>query len=180
MNALLSPYAKLRSVDIDDVEWTEGFWHQKFDLCHKVMIPNMWRLLEDPDTSHAYANFLIATGLEEGEHKGPPWHDGDFYKWLEAVASVYAVTKDEKYDQLMDEVIEVIRKVQREDGYIHTPAIIEQRHTGSEIKAFRDPHHFETYNLGHLMTAACIHHRATGKTTLLDVARRACDYGDGV
>jgi DUF1680 family protein len=35
---------------------------------------------------------------------------------------------------------------------------------------------FETYNLGHLMTAACVHLRATGKTSLLDVARRAADY----
>ncbi len=32
------------------------------------------------------------------------------------------------------------------------------------------------YNFGHLMTAACVHHRATGKTTLLDVARKATDY----
>jgi len=30
--------------------------------------------------------------------------------------------------------------------------------------------------MGHLMTAACVHHRATGKTTLLEAARKAADY----
>jgi hypothetical protein len=32
--------------------------------------------------------------------------------------------------------------------------------------------------MGHLITAACIHHRATGKTTMLDLARKAADYID--
>ena len=43
-------------------------------------------------------------------------------------------------------------------------------------KPFTDPLQFEAYNLGHLLTAACIHYRATGKTSLLDVARKAADY----
>ena len=30
--------------------------------------------------------------------------------------------------------------------------------------------------LGHLMTAACVHYRATGKTSFLDVAKKATDY----
>ncbi len=36
-NTSAGPYVKLRSVDIDDVKWTDGFWARKFDLCHKVM-----------------------------------------------------------------------------------------------------------------------------------------------
>jgi DUF1680 family protein len=30
--------------------------------------------------------------------------------------------------------------------------------------------------MGHLMTAACVHYRATGKPTLMNIARRAADY----
>jgi DUF1680 family protein len=76
----------------------------------------------------------------------------------------------------MDKTIAVIAKAQRADGYIHTPTIIEERkHSGKE-KAFNDRLNFETYNLGHLMTAACVHYRATGKTTLLKVAIKATDY----
>ena len=32
--------------------------------------------------------------------------------------------------------------------------------------------------MGHLMTTACVHHRATGKTSLLDCGRKAADYLD--
>ncbi len=78
---------------------------------------------------------------------------------------------------LMDRVIDVIGKVQRADGYIHTPVLIEQR-TGASKAAteFQDRLDFETYNMGHLITAACMHFRATGKRSLLDIACRAADY----
>lgn len=167
---------KLKSVGIGDVKWTEGFWADWFNLCYEAMIPNMWQLLKDPKISHSYENFLIAAGMKDGEHHGPKWHDGDFYKWLESVAYVYAITRDESLDQLMDAIIQVIGKVQREDGYIHTPVIIRQRQAGSEAPEFRNRLDFETYNMGHLMTMACVHYHATGKTSLLDIARKATDY----
>ncbi len=34
----------------------------------------------------------------------------------------------------------------------------------------------ELYNMGHLLTAACIHHRATGKRNFLGVAEKLADY----
>jgi uncharacterized protein len=37
---------------------------------------------------------------------------------------------------------------------------------------FDDQLSFEAYNFGHLMTAACVHYRATGKSTLLNIARK--------
>lgn len=171
-----SPHVKLRSVEIDAVRWTGGFWGERFDWCRQVVIPNMWRLLEDPNISHAYENFLIAAGQKQGRHHGPKWHDGDFYKWLEAVAFVYAVTHDETLDRQMDAIIDVIGKVQREDGYIHTPAIIAQQQNSPEANEFGDRLDFEAYNMGHLMTCACTHYRATGKTNLLDIARKAADF----
>jgi DUF1680 family protein len=170
-----SPHVKLRSVDMDAVQWTDGFWAERFDWCHKVVIPNMWRLLDDPNVSHAYENFLIAAGEKPGRHRGPKWHDGDFYKWLEAVAFVYATTHDEELDRQMDRIIETIGKVQRPDGYIHTPVIIAQRQQPAGAAEFGDRLDFETYNMGHLMTCACVHFRATGKTSLLDIAKKAAD-----
>ncbi len=76
----------------------------------------------------------------------------------------------------MDEIIAVIGTAQREDGYLHTPVIIAQRQGVEEVREFAARMDFETYNLGHLMTTACVHFRATGKTTLLDIARKATDY----
>ena len=169
-NTWASPHVSLRCTDINDVHWTNGLWAERFEVCHKVMIPNMWHLLEDPNISHAYDNLLIAAGMKEGRHRGPKWHDGDFYKWLEAAAFVYGVTQDKALDEQMDRIIEVIGKAQREDGYIHSPVVIEQRKRGAESSEFKDRLDFETYNMGHLMTTACTHYRATGKTSLLAIA----------
>ncbi|HXD77408.1 MAG TPA: glycoside hydrolase family 127 protein [Puia sp.] len=139
------------------------------------MIPRLWRIYHDPKISHAFANFKIAAGIDTGSHEGPPFHDGDFYKLLEAVAAVYAITREPRLDTMMDRAIAVIARCQRPDGYIHTPTLIEERyhHRGA---AFGDKLNFETYNMGHLMTAACVHYRATGKTNLLNVAIRAADF----
>ena len=176
VNTDKSKYAKLSSVDMGNVTWTNGFWADRFKVCRDTMIPNLWRIYTDPKISHAYRNFEIAAGLDTGSHEGPPFHDGDFYKLIEAVASMYASTHDPKLDALMDKTIAVIAKVQRPDGYIHTPTIIEERKNSGKEKAFNDRLNFETYNLGHLMTAACVHYRATGKTSMLKLAVKATDY----
>jgi uncharacterized protein len=175
VNTSQSKYAKLSDVGMTDVRWTKGFWADRFQVCRDSMVPNMWHLYTDANISHAYQNFEIAAGLDTGSHKGPSFHDGDFYKTLEAMASMYAITKDKKLDAEMDKAIATIGKAQREDGYIYTKAAIEQKKTG-EKKQFEDRLSFEAYNIGHLMTAACVHYRATGKTTLLDIAKKATDY----
>jgi uncharacterized protein len=175
VNTSKSPYAKLSSLDMGAVNWTEGFWAERFDVCKNSMVPQLWNVYNDPKISHAFKNFEIAAGLDTGSHKGPSFHDGDYYKTLEAMASLYSVTKDKKLDQLMDKAIVTIAKSQREDGYIYTKAMIDQRKTGLKNQ-FEDRLSFEAYNIGHLMTTACIHYRATGKTSLLNVAKKATDY----
>ncbi len=175
VNTQESPFARLCGVDIDDVKWSGGFWAERFVICRDSMVTGMLGKYMDPDISHGYRNFEIAAGLKQGEHKGPPFHDGDFYKLIEGLAMVYAVTKDAGIDRKMDEIVATISKAQREDGYIHTPVIIEQRKSDIQSE-FKNRLNFETYNMGHLMTAACIHCRATGKTSLLKVAEKAADY----
>jgi hypothetical protein len=49
-------------------------------------------------------------------------------------------------------------------------SIVEQKNqTG---KMFDDKLSFEAYNFGHLMTWQPVHHAATGKTSLLDIAKK--------
>ena len=112
------------------VKWTGGFWGERFGVYSGTSLQSMWETWADPDVSHGFRNFEIAAGTCPGEHWGPPFHDGDMYKWLEAVAAVYAVKKDPKLDALMDKFIEQVVKAQREDGYIHTPVIIDERNRG--------------------------------------------------
>src|SRR4030042_3859841 len=61
-----SAHVRLRSVDMDAVRWTEGFWAERLDWCHKVVIPNMWGLFADPNISNAYENFLGGAGQKPG------------------------------------------------------------------------------------------------------------------
>src|SRR5262249_49105725 len=171
-----SPHAVVRPVGIADARWTTGSWADRFETCRKESVPHLWQTMKGTEPSQYYHNFLIAAGKEKGRHRGAPFNDGDFYKWLEAAAAVYAATKDKELDRLMDEVIATIRQAQRADGYLHTPILIRQRNGESDAQPFQDRLQFEAYNLGHLLTAACVHHRATGKTNLLQVAVKAGDF----
>lgn len=175
VNTMQSPHAKLNSVGMSDVQWTKGFWAERFQVCKDSMVPHLWATYTGKDMCYAFQNFRVAAGLDTGRFRGPSFHDGDFYKTLEAVAALYASTKDKKLDAMMDDAIAVIAKAQKEDGYIYTKSIIEQKKTGKK-EMFDDKLSFEAYNFGHLMTAACVHYRATGKTSLLDVAKKATDF----
>ncbi|MBN1415279.1 MAG: glycoside hydrolase family 127 protein [Bacteroidales bacterium] len=176
VNTSSSSYARLYGVNITDVQWTEGFWAERFEVCRKSMVPHMMSKYMNDTISHAFANFEIAAGLKEGKHQGPPFHDGDFYKLLEAVIMVNALSRSDELDREIDSIITVIGKTQRNDGYIHTPVVINQHHEKEGKGEFTERLDFETYNMGHLMTAACVHYRVTGKTNLLDIAKKATDF----
>src|SRR4051812_34462409 len=94
-----SPHAKVRSTRLDDVRWTSGFWAERFAVCRDSLVPTMYRLMTEGDERAKFTgNFRVAAGLAEGKHRGPRWNDGDFYKWLESAAAVYAVTRDPMLD----------------------------------------------------------------------------------
>ena len=194
--------AVMQNTPMGAVRWTGGFWGDRFQILSTTGIWSMWDTWNTPyetidalglHGSHGFANFQVAAGTVKGKHHGPPFHDGDMYKWLEACAAIYAVTKDPKLDALMDKFIEQVALAQRADGYIHTPVVISERNAGidshagdntvigiaigaDQKKAFASRLNFETYNLGHLMTAGIIHKRATGKTTLFDCGKKAADF----
>ncbi len=169
-----SPFVKLKGVALGDVRWTQGFWYDQFQLCDRVVVPQMWKVLQIPGNGAVYRNLRIAAGLEKGSFSGKNWSDGDIFKWLEAAAHVYSVTHEKKLDLLMDEVIAVIGKAQAADGYIGTQIQLTGR------KRWEVPGNHELYNMGHLLTAACVHYRATGKRSFLDIARKLGDYLYGV
>lgn len=168
INNANSPHVKFKSINIGDCSWTDGFWGDKYELCESVMVPHMGTILKG-DIGHGYNNFKIAAGLMEGEHQGFAWHDGDFFKWMEASTYIYANNKDEKILKDLDEIIALVAEVQEEDGYIHTKSQI------NGTAHFSNRKHHEMYNYGHLFTAACIHNRVTGQTNFLDIAIKSAD-----
>ena len=161
INNSKSPYVKLKSINMGDCIWTEGFWADKFKICEESMVPYMGSLLCG-DIGHALNNFKIAAGMKEGEHRGMHWHDGDFYKWMEAAMYVYAQNGDEKILNEIDEYISIIARAQEDDGYLQT-----QIQLRDNIDRYENRRYHEMYNTGHLLTSACIHHRSEEHTSEL-------------
>ena len=168
-NHMNSPYTKLESIRIGDCKWTEGFWAEKFKVCEKSMLPYMGDLLCG-DIGHALNNFKIAAGLKEGEHKGMFWHDGDFYKWMEACTYVYAQNGDKNLLKQLDQFISIIGQAQEEDGYLQT-----QIQLRPEVDRYENRKYHEMYNTGHLLISACVHHQVTGQENFLEIAIKHAD-----
>ncbi len=168
-----SPHVKLHCVPMTDVKWTDGFWADRFDLCRESMLPTLHNTLLDPKCSAQLNRIKFTAGLCDENPGGVNWADGDCYKWIETMAHVCTVQPDAELDRLMDEWIAVIAKAQDEDGYISTNIGHDQ------AKRLQMPYFHELYNMGHLLTAACIHHRVTGKRNFLDVAEKLADYLHG-
>lgn len=165
----------LKNTKYGSTTWTDGFWKERFELCQNSILPNIYSLLDDKELSHNLENFKIASGLTKGDFNGPSFGDGDFYKWLEGASYVYGKTKDKDLGELLDNLIEMIAKIQREDGYIYTENVIQILH-GQKIEEGVNSFTFQAYNLGHLISAGCVHYRMCGKQNLLKVAIKAGNY----
>ena len=170
-----SPHAKMTGPALGQSRWTGGFWADRFELCQRTILPSMRRALEDPGNKARLAYFRVAAGLEEGAHEGTNWSDGDCYKWLEAMAHVYGVTRDPELDRQMDEVIGWIAGAQEPDGYLNTQITLDP-----SKQRWQNVQDHELYNVGHCFSAAAEHYEATGKRSLLEVAVKLADYLCGV
>ncbi len=141
----MKTYQKLTQINIGDCNWTNGFWAEKFKLCEDVMVPYMGDVLCG-DVGHALNNFKIAAGEKEGEHKGMFWHDGDFYKFMEAKTYVYAHTKNKQLLDELDEYVAILAKAQEEDGYLQTQIQLREG-----VDRYENRKYHEMYNSGHFI-----------------------------
>jgi DUF1680 family protein len=169
-----SPEARLHPVEFDTVKWTDGFWADRYEQTCNVTLRRLWELAADPDEGHVLDNFRAAARGDRHGHAGTQWQDAWLYKWIESAASVYAMNPDPWIAERMDEAIALIAAAQEEDGYIATQI------TASRRERFTDEQNHEVYTMGHLLTAACVHQRATGKDSLMQVAVRNADFLCGI
>ncbi len=165
----------LQPLSAEHARWTQGFWGAVHDRTRDMTIPAIWESLSDPSVSPGLRNFHLAAGLESGSHIGPPFMDGDFYKWFEAAVARLETDPDEKLAARLEKIAALIASVQRSDGYLHTPTFIAERNS-EDVVALADRFNFETYNLGHLITAGVRHWQVTGSETLLQAAKKAAAF----
>jgi len=165
-----SPYAQLRPLPLEAVEWTTGFWADRYRQLCEVTLDESWKLLADPAKGHVLDNFRLAAQPGSGNYVGTAWQDEWLYKWIEAAACVWRLKRDDTLARRMDEAIALIAAAQQPDGYLSTMPMASQK---PRLQRAQD---HELYNMGHLITAAVMHHRMTGQDRLLAVARRAGDF----
>lgn len=169
-------FAEVQPLELRAARWTDGFWADRFAICRTQTVPAMWRLMSGTEHTHYLENFRVAAGLKEGRYRGASFNDGEVYKWLEAACVMFNASGDATLRAAIDETVETIARAQRPDGYLHTQVLVRARQGDAGAVPFQDRNNFELYNLGHLMTTACVHHQLTGDTRLLAVARRAADF----
>jgi DUF1680 family protein len=163
-------YKNYKEVDFTNVTWTGGFWKPKFDQLTEKRIPDMEKALHDKNNAAYIPNFFSQAGIKPDKFYGTFWGDGDCYKFLESLSLTYAVTKDPELDKKLDTYIDAIAKAQDESGYISMFPLMNE---GCERKMrYKDRMQHEFYNMGHLLTAACIHYRVTGKENFLEVGKK--------
>jgi DUF1680 family protein len=155
---------------------TAGFWHTRREVNAQVGIPQGPQLLQAAGNLH---NLRLAAGAAQGGFVGDyPFQDTDVYKWLEAaswqLAQEAASRRDSGLGGEVESIIALVAAAQEPDGYLNT-----WFQTGKGQGRYSDLRWgHELYCAGHLIQAAVAHHRATGRTELLDVARRFADHVD--
>ena len=135
------------------------------------MLPHQWLALNDKfdgeQKSHAVRNLKIAAEHDEKSASMVEYGDfakeSDLCKWMEAAAYSLADFKDEKLENVMDELSDLFAKAQADDGYLNTYYIAK-----GEKQRF--------YCAGHLIEAAVAYYNATGKTVLLNAVKKYADY----
>ena len=170
-----SPHASMIPVSLKDVRLTDGFWAERQAVNNKASLQSLWDRANDPAAGHVIQNFEIAAGRREGFFTGTDWQDAWLYKWIEAACHVLANQPDARFEgrglaNLVDEMIVLIGEAQEDDGYLATLTT-----ANPHLGRWEAHKHHELYTMGHMMTAACVHHRVTGKDNFLRIAIRCAD-----
>ncbi|MDF2906257.1 MAG: hypothetical protein K0R34_1578 [Herbinix sp.] len=164
------------NIELNKIKIKDEFWTSRQSLITDVVIPYQEKILEDKipgvEKSHAFANFRIAAGLEQGEFYGMVFQDSDVAKWLEAVAYSLSIKPDADLERRADGIIDIIAQAQQADGYLNTYFTIKEPE-----KRWTNLHEcHELYCAGHMMEAAAEYYKVTGKDTLLKVMERMSDH----
>lgn len=183
---------------LPDVEITSAFWTRYINLVIDKVLPYQWAVLNGeqevdlpPDPggnpvdsydklNHSIRNLKVAAGEQDAPFHGMPFQDSDVYKWLEAVAYALHHRDDPQLRRLADDVVDLIARAQREDGYLDTFFQIQWK--DRVFKRIQQSH--ELYSMGHYIEAAVAYWQSTGNEKALEIAKRmaACieaNFGDG-
>lgn len=169
--------AILQFVPFTDVKINDAFWAPRIETNRRVTVPYDFKKCEE---TGRIDNFAKAGGLMKGEFRGIPFDDSDVYKVVEGASYCLAMQPDPALDKYLDDLIAKFAAAQEADGYLYTARRL---FPSDKMPAMSGPKRWsnlrsshELYNVGHLYEAAVAHYQATGKTSLLNVARKNADF----
>lgn len=163
--------SKIQPVSWMDVKIHDNFWSPR----QKTLITHTLReQFEQLDANKYRQNFERAAKREHGGYVGYVFNDSDVYKVIEAASYALGIQHDAWLDKTVDDWIDLIGRAQEPDGYLDCHFQLDEPQ--NKWKNLRDQH--EMYCAGHLFEAAVAHYKATGKTTLLTIAKKLADHMD--
>jgi uncharacterized protein len=167
------PHQKLHAVPFTKVKVEDAFWSPRLEVNRTAVLPAN---IEWCEKTGRISNFAKAGKLMPGKFEGIYFNDSDVYKMIEGAAYTLQLHPDPALEATIDAIIDKIAAAQQPDGYINTYyTLVDPKKRWTNLAAMH-----EMYCAGHMIEAAVAYVQATGKSKLLDVARRMADHIDGV
>ena len=167
-----SKYVKANRLHLNSIKIDDEFWNKRLKMNNEEAIFYQWEQLEK---THNQDNFRVLAGEKEGYRFGFFYCDSDLHKWMDAAARILTTKKNDRLKDLVHEYIDLMAKVQKEDGYLYT---YNQFHFPDKRWINIQIEH-ELYCLGHLIEAAVSFMEANDSTRyrnkLLGIAIKAAD-----
>ena len=167
------PVRGLRDLPHGQVDLQGGFWGPRLRTHHDVTIPHALNCLEK--AGHV-TNFDKAAGVFDGPLSGHHAFDSDIHKALEGALCSLRHHDDPKLLQRVEGILDRILAAQQADGFLISCYIVKD----SEKRWDNLRLEHQLYNAGHFFEMAVEHQSLTGRTNVLNAARRFADHIDGV
>jgi len=158
---------KVSPVPVRNVRIEGGFWGPKMRVYKERTIPHSWNYM-----GYDIRSLKKAAGEKTEGPFNNTWGEANLYKFIETVAHSLGMFPDPELEKRVDEIVDLIGRSQRTNGYAHVFIINE--HKPEWDPEFLDGSH-DGYVLGHLIEAAIEYRANTGKGALLEIACKAAD-----
>jgi len=145
------------------------FWGDKQRVSREVTVNAVYDRFKETKRFEA-----MKCDKEQQEREGWRPHifwDSDAAKWIEGAAYTLEYEKNKRFEDKIDELVDIMCNSQLENGYYN--AYFNVYETDKRFVT-RDCH--ELYCLGHLIEAAVAYYHATGKDKLLGLVERYVDH----
>jgi DUF1680 family protein len=165
----------IRPVPLRGVVVEDAFWTPRLETNRTVSVPFIFRQNEQ---TGRVANLERAAGRRAGRYEGRRFNDTDVYKAIEAAAYTLVHHPDPALQARVEALVELIAAAQQQDGYLFPARTIDPANPAPGVGPRRYAHlngSHELYNFGHLYEAAVAHQLATGRASLMGVARKNAD-----